>query len=188
MLNIIQNIQKHHPVSEEALQELCSIMNLKEYPKNTIFVQAGSIDRNIYFIEKGITRSFFIHNDKEVTTWFSSEGDVTFGMGSVYYRQPSTEYVETIEPCTIYTVPIDTLNALYEKHIDLANWGRILHQNGYYKITHIHVDKLHLSPKERYELFREYFPNIVNRIKLKYIAAFLGMSIYTLSRVRSSKT
>ena len=33
-----------------------------------------SIDE-AYFIEKGITRSFVLHNGKQITTWFSKEGD-----------------------------------------------------------------------------------------------------------------
>ena len=35
--------------------------------------------------EEGIARSVFHHNGEDTTTWFSQEGDVTFGMDSLYY-------------------------------------------------------------------------------------------------------
>ena len=46
------------------------------------------------------------------------------------------------------------------------------------------VERLQLTPKERYQMFLKHYPGLVNRVKLKYIAEFLGISIYTLSRVR----
>ena len=48
------------------------------------------------------------------------EGDITFGMHSLYYNTPSLESIETVTDCVIYKIPIDVLNALYEKYIDLV--------------------------------------------------------------------
>ena len=76
---------------------------------------------------------------------------------------------------------------LYETYIDIANWGRILHQNVNKELSHMFVERLQLSPKERYEQFNRRYPGLINRVKLKYVAAFLGISIYTLSRVRAKK-
>lgn len=187
MENIINKIRQAYPVSDEALEALLANMQVRHYPKGTYIVQSGVTDRLVYFIEEGVTRSVFHHNGEDTTTWFSQEGDITFGMDSLYYRQPSVESIETLSDCKIYVVDIDKLNTLYEKHIDIANWGRILHQNVNKELSHLFVERLQLSPKERYERFNQCHPGLVNRVKLKYIAAFLGISIYTLSRVRAKK-
>lgn len=187
MKNIINKIRQVYPVSDEALQALQDNMQLRQYPKGTYIVQSGVTDRQIYFIEEGVTRSVFHHDGEDTTTWFSQEGDITFGMDSLYYNQPSVESIETLSDCKIYVMDIDKLNALYEKYIDIANWGRILHQNVNKELSHIFVERLQLSPKERYDRFNQCHPGLVNRVKLKYIAAFLGISIYTLSRVRAKK-
>lgn len=187
MNHIVAKIREVYPVSDEALRALQAHMELRHYPKNTCLVQSGVTDHLVYFIEKGITRSVFHYNGEDTTTWFSQEGDVTFGMDSLYYQQPSIESVETLSDCEIYVIPIDKLNALYEEYIDIANWGRILHQNVNKELSHLFVDRLQLSAKERYERFNLRYPGLINRVKLKYVAAFLGISIYTLSRVRSQK-
>ena len=187
MKNIIAKIKQVHPLSDEALNALVSEMEVKYYPKNTCIVHSGTTDRMVYFIEEGITRSVFHHDGKDTTTWFSQEGDVTFGMDSLYYKQPSIESIETLSDCKIYVLHIDELNALYEKYIDIANWGRILHQDVNKELSHMFVERLQLSPKERYEQFNRRYPGLINRVKLKYVAAFLGISIYTLSRVRAKK-
>ena len=79
------------------------------------------------------------------------------------------------------------LHVPHETYIDIANWGRILHQNVNKELSHMFVERLQLSPKERYEQFNRRYPGLINRVKLKYVAAFLGISIYTLSRVRAKK-
>ena len=158
MKNIINKIRQLYPVSDEALQALQANMQVKYYPKDTYIVQSGITDRLVYFIEEGVTRSVFHHNGQDTTTWFSQE-----------------------------VLHIDELNALYEKYIDIANWGRILHQDVNKELSHMFVERLQLSPKERYEQFNRRYPGLINRVKLKYVAAFLGISIYTLSRVRAKK-
>lgn len=120
MNNIIHKIRQIYPVSEEALQALLMNMQVRHYPKGTYIVQAGVTDRLVYFIEEGVTRSVFHHDGQDTTTWFSQEGDVTFGMDSLYYQQPSVESIETLSDCKIYVIHIDKLNALYETYIDIA--------------------------------------------------------------------
>ena len=185
MKNIINKIKQVYPVSDEALQALQDNLEERYYPKDTCVVQSGVTDRLVYFIEEGITRSVFYHNGEDTTTWFSQEGDITFGMDSLYYKQPSIESIETLSDCKMYV--IDKLNELYEKYIDIANWGRILHQDVNKELSHMFVERLQLTPKERYEQFNRHYPGLINRVKLKYVATFLGISIYTLSRVRADK-
>ena len=187
MKNIIANIRQTYPVSDEALQALLAEMEERIYPKDTCIVQSGMTDHLVYFIEEGVTHSVFHHDGVDTTTWFSKEGDITFGMDSLYYNQQSIESIETLTDCRVYVIHIDKLNALYEKYIDIANWGRILHQNVNKELSHLFVERLQLPPKVRYERFMLRYPGLINRIKLKYVASFLGVSIYTFSRIRAQK-
>ncbi len=187
MNNIIAKILSYYPVGDEALQAMLECMTPMHCPKNTMLVHSGATDRNIYFIERGVTRSIFHKDGTDTTTWFSLEGDTTFGMHSLYHSTPSVESVETLTDCIIYAMPIEKMNALYEKYIDIANWGRVIHQECNILLSHLFVERLQLPPKERYHKFLEHYPGLLNRVKLKYVAEFLGISIYTLSRIRSKK-
>ena len=84
-----------------------------------------------YFIEKGITRSYILHNGKEITTWFSMEGDATCGSWDLYRHKAGFEYVETLEETLTYSISIDKLNDLYKSRIDIANWMRVLQQENF---------------------------------------------------------
>ena len=107
MKNIINKIRQVYSVSDEALQALQADMQVRYYPKNTYIVHSGVTDRLVYFIEEGVARSVFHHNGQDTTTWFSQEGDITFGMDSLYYKQPSVESIEALSDCKIYVIHID---------------------------------------------------------------------------------
>lgn len=58
-------------MEDEALQAMLERMTPVQYPKNTMLVRSGVTDRNVYFIEEGVTRSIFHKEDTDTTTWFS---------------------------------------------------------------------------------------------------------------------
>lgn len=187
MENIIRSIKTHYPVSDEALAALKKEMKRMVVPKNTHLVSSGATVPVLFLIEEGVTRSVFHNDGTDTTTWFSTNGDMTFGMNSLYHNSPSTESVETLTECTLYAIDSDRLNMLYEQYADIANWMRVVHQEHHILMSHIFVERLQLSPAERYRCFMQHFPGLLNKVKLKYVAEFLGISIYTLSRIRAKR-
>ena len=150
-------------------------------------MKANQYSRSAYFIEKGMTRSYWLVNGEEITTSFSCEGGIVFSMDELYYNKMSEEFVETLEDVVAYKIALSDLIRLFQTNIELANWGRIIHQNEYRRLHRSHKDRLTLSAKERYEEFMQQFPQICQRVQLGYIASYLGITLPTLSRLRSRK-
>ena len=113
MVNIIRKIKTYYPVSDEALEALVSLFERFVFPSKTIIIHAGKLDKKVYFIEKGITRSYVLHGGKEITTWFSQEGDAACGSWDLYRRKAGFEYVETLEETVTYAVSVEQLDGLY---------------------------------------------------------------------------
>ncbi len=118
MNNIIRKIKEYYPMQDDSLNLLKENLRPQLFPAKTIIVQANHLDKHIYFIEKGMTRSYILHNGKEITTWFSLEGDVTCGSWDLYRNKAGFEYVETLEDTLVYSISIETLNVLYKSNID----------------------------------------------------------------------
>ena len=121
-----------------------------------------------------------------ITTSFAGEGSIVFSMDELYYGKISEEYVETLEEVETYRISLATLTHLFETNIELCNWGRIIHQNEYRRLHRSHKDHLTLSARERYEAFKEQFPDAYRRVNLGYIASYLGIRLSTLSRLRAN--
>lgn len=81
MENIIRKIRTHYPVSDEALEALVRHFERFAFPSKTIIIHAGRLDRKVYFVEKGLTRSYVLHSGKQTTTCCSKK---TFSVCKTY--------------------------------------------------------------------------------------------------------
>lgn len=185
MKNIISHMRSLYTISDETLQELKSKLTHCRFPKRHLLIKENIFCHYAYFIEKGMTRSFWMVDGEEITTSFSCEGGIVFSMDELYYKKVSEEYVETLEEVEVYRISLADLEWLFKTNLELSNWGRIIHQNEYRRLHRSHKDCLTLSAKERYEAFQEQFPYVCRRTNLKYIASYLGITLSTLSRLRS---
>lgn len=183
--HIVKSIRSYYPVSDASIRALATHLTAHRFPKNHLLTTAGRRDRNAYFIEQGCTRTYFMIDGKEVTNWFSTEGDVTFSSNSLYHQTPGFENVQVMEDALIYAIPIRELNKLYETNIEIANWGRVIHQEVLLRMQTLRIERLSLTAKERYERFITDNPGLINRVNLGFIASYLGMSQPHLSTLRA---
>lgn len=185
MTNVIDKITSLYPISDDTIRTLKESVTICHFPKKHLLIKENTFSRSAYFIEKGMTRSFWLVNGEEITTSFSWEGGIVFSMDEFYYNKLSEEFVETLEEVVAYKISLSDLNRLFQTNIELANWGRIIHQDEYRRLHRSHKERLTLPAKERYEEFKQQFPQIYQRVNLGYIASYLGITLSTLSRLRA---
>ena len=164
-------------MSNSSINELFAHSSLLELPKKHILTSSFQNDKNFYFIEKGIARSYCVINDKELTSWFSTEGDIVFSTNNFYGNQQGYEYevVQLLENTVLYAVP----------NIEIANWSRILHQEAFIMNEKRLISRLYKSAEERYIELLQTRPDLFQRVNLGYIASFLGISQVTLCHLRN---
>lgn len=182
--NIIATMRRAWPVSDASLDGIIRLLSPCRFAKRQPLVREGMTDARAYFIETGMTRSYWIVDGEEITTSFSTEGALVFSMDEMYYGIPSEEYVEAVEPVTAWSIEIAPLLKLIKTDIDLCNWWRVIHQNEYRRIHRSHKERLTLPAQERYIEFARQFPDVCRRARLTDIASYLGITPATLSRIR----
>ena len=84
MRNIIKSLKSKSAMSDSSINELFTHSVVLELPKKQVLTSSFHPDKNFYFIEKGIARSFCVLNGKEVTSWFSAEGDIVYCLNFAY--------------------------------------------------------------------------------------------------------
>ncbi len=181
MRNIIDKMNSLYPISDETIQILKENTVLCHFPKRHQLIEADKFCKSAYFIEEGMTRSFWLVNGEEITTSFACEGAIVFSMDELYYNKMSEEFVETLEDVVAYRISLTDLLRLFQTNIELAK------SDSYRRLHRSHKDRLTLSAKERYEAFKLQFPQMCQRIQLGYIASYLGITLSTLSRLRAYK-
>lgn len=150
-------------------------------------MRAGQIEQNMYFIQQGIARAYAEQQGQDVTFWFGQEGDPILSMRSYVEGLPAYEQIELLEESILYELPTSILEHLYHQDIEICNWGRKLAEKELISLERRLIHTQLQSGKQRYDALMKSSPSIIQRVPLKYISSYLGMTQVSLSRIRKEK-
>jgi len=185
---LIKYLKSLYPINEELCQAIKESVRLHFYKKKTTLLDAGKIQKDIYFIISGGIRTYYIDkNNDQTTSWLLFEGDVAISVYSFFAQCPSFEVIETIEDSCVLTLKHEQLTDLYKKYVEFNYIGRVITEQYYIKSENKANDLRMLSAKDRYYKLLEIDPKIIKRVPLHIISSYLGITQSTLSRIRASK-
>jgi CRP-like cAMP-binding protein len=173
------------PFSEDELKDIIPHFEKESVKKNELLSKEGQVCNKLYFIEKGMGRSYYIKKDgKEITQWFFGEGQFMASAESFFKQSPSFYSLEILEDATLYSISHEKMEILLDKYHRMEKFIRLLSTDIFIKITNkLNAIQFHTA-KERYNYMLSEFPDIAHRISLGHIASYLGMTQETLSRIR----
>ncbi|MBO9634151.1 MAG: Crp/Fnr family transcriptional regulator [Chitinophagaceae bacterium] len=177
-----------YPLSAEAMALLTARLLPVELPKGHHLFREGRKGTHVYFIERGIARAYSRPDNKEMTYWFGTEGDVAMSYYSYVANRPGYESVELLEDSLLYSISHEELQVLYSTHIEIANWGRKFAEYELIRTEKNFMTQQSLPAAVRYQLLLEQNPQLLRRVQLGYIASYLGVTQVTLSRIRAGQT
>ena len=187
MKELIAFLQTVYPLSPSLVEYLSNTVKIKEVKRKEYLLKAGTICRNVYFINKGLLRCFYSKGDREISRWFMLDGDVIFSISSFYEQKPGFENIQALEDCHLYYISFSELEYIYNNFMEFNYIGRVLtikyHQLWDEQLYGIQIK----SAAERYQWLLTNHPHLVLRVPAKYLASYLGITEVTLSRIKGSK-
>ncbi len=179
--------QSLSPLSEESLSEIAAITQSLYVKKGTVIQDIGQTCKNLYFIQKGSLRIFYFFNGLDVTEDFEFENSFVARGESLLTMKPSNKGIEAIEDSHLLQINTPKLFALFVNHIDIERAFHKIIEFSYIQQINRLESLQFLSAEDRYNQLLKEFPQAVQRIPLKYIASYLGITQVSLSRIRSKK-
>ncbi|WP_456866212.1 Crp/Fnr family transcriptional regulator [Galbibacter sp. BG1] len=187
-MNIDQILDKIHPINPSSKLKLIDSFEEISLPKNQLIIRSDKVEKSIYFIKKGIARTFSNTDDIEVTIAFGEEGDTIISLKSYILNQKGYENIELLEDCDLYKISATNLQNLFSIDIDIANWGRKFAEQELIKAEQRFISNQLGKATERYiELLKKH-PTLIQRVSLGLIASYLGITQVSLSRIRANIT
>ncbi len=178
-------IRSVYPVSAEAEAYARQHVTLHRVPKGGLLVRAGDHCDHFYFVQKGVLRGFVKQENKEITTWITGENEMVSSISSYFKKIPSVENIEAIEECFLVAFHRNDMQYLYDHHPEVNTLVRLIMEK-YYQDAEERAYICRLTEATgKYNRFINTKSHLLNRIPLKYIASYLGMTLETLSRIRS---
>ncbi len=157
----------------------------KEIGAKEQLLNEGEMAKNMYFVEKGCLRTWFLCDGTEFTFQFIFENQFISSFESLWTNQPSLYTIESIEPCTLKVIAKKDFQLTLDKNPSIRD------EFNNYLITRLfHYQKLFVArisekPETRYLHLIKTHPEILKRIPQHYIASYLGITPVSLSRIRN---
>jgi len=164
--------------------EILSLLEKQTFSKNHLLHQQGTICNHIYLVQKGIARTFFYKEGKDITVHIASEGELITAIDSVISLKKSRYNVELLEDSEILIISYKALQSLMEKHPEHEKYMRLILEQLYAEGADRIEEFLFYSAKERYDNLIKKRPHLLNMVNLGHIASYLGITQETLSRIR----
>lgn len=169
--------------TDKQITELIDISSPLELPTRHILVNQGELTESAYFVLDGLCHACYLTDDgKQYSKEFYWECDWVLGFESLINQQTSPFLLETLTPVTLLSFPVETIakwrtqgNPLYIKLLET----QLLYKEAKERFMLLY------SPQQRYQLFCESYPQLENRLTDYQIAAYLGISHISLSRIKN---
>jgi CRP-like cAMP-binding protein len=188
---LLTALNQLYPLSPEAEQYLRDHVTSCTVAKRKLLLKEGMSCENIYFIMKGALRGYIREGSKDITTWITVENELVSSILSLDERIKAIENIQALEKCELLSLTLAELEIMYERFPETNILARKILQR-YYADAEQRAFIARLTKAEnKYRYFLKRHQVLSNRIPLKYVASYLGVTLETLSRIRkkfSSKT
>ncbi len=174
---------QHHGFSQGQIDELAQIVSPLELPTRHILVNQGEQADSVYFLLEGLCHACYLtESGKQFSKEFYWEQDWIIGFESLINQQAYPYLLETLTPVSLLSFPVEAITQWREQANPI--YIKLIETQLLYKESKERFMLLY-SAEERYALFCQNFPDLEERLTDYQIAAYLGITHISLSRIKS---
>lgn len=188
MEQMIHRFRNLSPLTDKDVEALLQVSRELEIGRNDILQPIGHTCRTVYFILSGALRIFYMQQDRDITESFEFENQVVARAESLFSGKPSRKGIQALEDSRLVAIDADQLFELFNRHHGLERLFRKITEQAYVKTVNRLESLQFYSAEERYRNLLTEQPNLLQRVPLKHIASYLGITQVSLSRIRARKT
>lgn len=185
--NIFDHFEKFIRLSENLKSELIKRIKPIVFQKGELVFDANNICTKSYYINKGILRTYFLKDGKEISEYFSGTNEWGNSPRSFMQREKDIYYIDAIEDTETYSIHVNDLVYLFDNFPEMERYARLSMGTVFGHFMERIASMRFTSAKERYNHFKKTYPIIYHRIPLGMVASYLGITQETLSRIRTEK-
>jgi signal-transduction protein with cAMP-binding, CBS, and nucleotidyltransferase domain len=181
-----QKIRLGIQVNKSELEQILSAFNCIKIKKGELLIEENTFCNQYYFLEKGLLRFVYHTKDIEETSWVIFEGTFFTEMISLKSKKQTNMSLEALEPSIVFSIDESALNKLCDKVKSFEKYLRITWEESLYQLLQMKLLQQFNSAEERYQMLMK-DKRLMQRIPQKYLASILGITPYSLSRLRRLK-
>jgi len=175
------------PLSQPFNDYLIGAMQPAEYKKGSFLLREGTVCRNVWWLRKGFVRFYYRLGQQEISQCFISQNNMVLAISSLYQQGRSNQSIQAMEDCSTWLIDYPSLEYIYRHFPEAQVIGRKTAEQ-YYALLEKRLHAIALRKSvDRYHYLEEHFPELLQRVPLKYLASFIDLEVHTISRMRRKR-
>lgn len=172
-------------LSDGLINDLIDCGHIVSLKAGQPLVKVGDVNPDFYILIDGIIRSWYVLDNVEVTTAFGIAGTQILNYASYTAGQPSESNFEACTKCKLMRVPKEDYDRMLHTSLEFCNWRLRLAYDQFY-FTEMLNQVIKGDARQRYAALLQSRPEIVQKVTLKIIATYLGITPQYLSHLRNT--
>ena len=186
MTDLYTYFEERYPyLSEDMLASVIAMGEVQALAENEILIKAGERSHKLALVLEGMARNFtFDSKGEEVTVVFAGPMQVIAPYTTLFTQTHASEATAAVEPSVLL---VFDFRALQQRALSDSMFSRLYADmiiNAFVKTIQRVEDFTQRSPTERYRRILLEQPDMIDRIPLKYLASYIGVTAVSLSRIR----
>ena len=178
------HIAKTASLTDDQFDYVFSHFKYQSYKKGQSIIATGDVVNCEYFVLSGCLKSFYINDDLKMfilqfamPTWWASD------FNALYSHTKATINVDCITDAEVLCLANDDREKLCSEIHQVEHFFRWRTNKGYVAAQKRLLSFMNNDAKRRYEELLKLYPELYNIVPKNLIAAYLGVSRETLSRL-----
>ncbi len=183
---LIKNFSRHIALTDEEISRLPDFFQHKKVGKKRYLLEEGTVCKADYFVIKGCLRQYQVDNEgRESVMQFALEDWWIADLYSFLTGTPSAFNIDALEDSEVLVLDYDHQQRLFNEIPKMNIYWRIIMQNAFVALQRRLLFQQR-SLEERYLEFLKRYAYFEQRIPQHQIAAYLGITPESLSRIRNT--
>jgi len=177
--------QSQLTISDAQFEVVKQALTPKAVQKNGLVVWQGEVERRGAFVVKGCLRSYVVDKkEKEHIIQFAPENWWISDQYSMLRGLPAMFSIDAVEDSDVLLFGPDFFPLLQTISPEFQTFFHMLLQKSVAAMQRRLISTLSATAEERYLEFLQMYPTLAQRLPQRMIAAYLGITPESLSRVR----
>jgi CRP-like cAMP-binding protein len=187
MIEFFNYLNSIHPLSSDTTAAILKVSKAKELYRGKVWLQEGAVCDRFTFVVKGLMKSYFETDTKEVIVNFARENEFILSGQSYFNLEPSRYIIRAIEQSIVVYITRQELEHILERFVEFNRHYFVITQEQIVKMEK-HSSLLLLPPKERPNaLTRESSWMLEGRLTDRLLYGYLGVGCNGIGNWRKEK-
>jgi len=174
-------------LSDNEWGKVISYFTLIKVMRKTQLVKLDKIATELYFINKGAIRNYYLYDVEDLNVAFTFENSFITSLSSFLLQTPSKQVVEAMEDCELLVLNKINYQKLNRDIINFNVLSRIIVEQAMLKNEEQNSSLTFDTAEERYMKAREKQPLLFTRTPKQYLASYLDIPLLYLTKMIENK-